>query len=117
MAATRAADHDIAHRETLMQRSRGPESAYDYNRAAELFHYCIAELAGNSLFPEIFDLIRGLRRQAESLFQNRSARCMRVLGQQHQHIFDTIAAGNEAGADRATRPHRKFAANAIHVKP
>jgi len=120
LAASRATDHDIAHLETLMQRSRRAESAHDYDLADELFHYRIAELAGNPLFLEIFDLIRGLRRQAgwrERRAETNVPDVMRILGQQHQQIFDAIAAGDEANADRATRLHMDFVANAIHINP
>ena len=116
LAAARALPDEIANLQVLMQRSRDAGNAHDYDLADEVFHYRIAELAGNPLFLEIFDLIRNMR-QEERRAETNVPQVMMALGQQHQRIFDAIAAGDVAGAGQAQLLHMDYVASAIHVKP
>ncbi|WP_378947034.1 FadR/GntR family transcriptional regulator [Paracoccus sp. R86501] len=119
LAATHASGGDIEQLRLLMQRSRDAHSAQDYDLADEVFHYRIAELARNPLFLEIFDLIRGMRQQAgwrARRAETNVPEVMRILGQQHQQIFNAIAEGDAAGADLAQRLHIDFVASAIYSK-
>ncbi|MDN5567391.1 MAG: FCD domain-containing protein, partial [Paracoccus sp. (in: a-proteobacteria)] len=120
LAADRALPDEIANLQVLMQRSRDADNAHDYDVADEVFHYRIAELAGNPLFLEIFDLIRNMRQEAgwrERRAETNVPQVMQALGQQHQQIFDAIAAGDVTGAGQAQLLHMDFVASAIHVKP
>lgn len=117
LAATHAGTEDVAQLETLMQRSRKVLSAREYDLVDEVFHYRIAELAENALFLEIYGLIREMRREAD--WRDRRAetnlpRVMRLLGEQHQQIFDAIAAGDVARAGMAQRAHMDFVASTVH---
>ena len=64
LAATRAGAGDLAQLEILMRQSREAVQPQEYDLADEGFHYRIAELAGNALFLEVYDLIRQMRREA-----------------------------------------------------
>ncbi|HIC67183.1 MAG TPA: FCD domain-containing protein [Paracoccus sp.] len=73
-------------------------------------------LVCNALFLEVYDLIRQMRREAgwrERREETNVPGFLRLLGQQHQHIFDAIAAGDAAGAGQAQRDHLDFVASAI----
>ena len=116
LAATRAGAGDLAQLEILMRQSREAVQPQEYDLADEVFHYRIAELAGNALFLEVYDLIRQMRREAgwrERREETNVPGFLRLLGQQHQHIFDAIAAGDAAGAGQAQRDHLDFVASAI----
>ena len=116
LAATRAGAGDLAQLEILMRQSREAVQPQEYDLADDLFHYRIAELAGNALFLEVYDLIRQMRREAgwrERREETNVPGFLRLLGQQHQHIFDAIAAGDAAGAGQAQRDHLDFVASAI----
>lgn len=119
LAAARALPDEIANLQVLMQRSRDAANAHDYDLADEVFHYRIAELAGNPLFLEIFDLIRNMRQEAgwrERRAETNVPQVVAALGQQHQRIFDAIAAGDVVGAGQAQLLHMDYVASAIHVK-
>lgn len=116
LAATRVTLADIRQLDNLLRNSRGAATPREYDLADEVFHYRIAELAGNALFLEIYDLIRQLRREAgwrERREETNVPGMIRVLGEQHQQIFDAIAAGNPTAAGEAVHAHLAFVASAI----
>ena len=116
LAALNTPPEALATLEALMLRTRAATEPAEYDRADEVFHYRIAELAGNALFLEIYDLIRQTRR--ESGWRARRAEVNRPdllaqLGTQHGRIFAAIASGDSAAAGRAQRAHMDFVAEAI----
>lgn len=83
LAARNARPEDLAQLEALMRQSRAASTAQDYDLADDVFHYRIAELAGNALFLEIYDLIRQMRREAgwrERRAETNVPQVMRRLG-------------------------------------
>ena len=120
LAALHARPEDLPQLEALMRQSRDAVEPQDYDLTDEVFHYRIAELAGNALFLEIYDLIRQMRREAG--WRDRRAETnvpdlLRHLGQQHQRIFDAIALGDAPAAGQAQRLHLDFVASAIDRAP
>lgn len=116
LAAINVGADDLAQLEILMRQSRGAMSPQEYELADEVFHYRIAELAANALFLEVYDLIRQMRREAgwrERRAETNVPQFVRLLGQQHQRIFDAIAAKDVAAAGQAQRAHLDFVATAI----
>lgn len=116
LAALNTSPEDLATLEALMIRTRAATGSAEYDRADEVFHYRIAELAGNALFLEIYDLIRQTRR--ESGWRARRAEVNRPdllaqLGTQHGRIFAAIAAGDSVAAGREQRAHMDFVAEVI----
>lgn len=116
LAADRARPADLGPLEALMQRSCAAQTAADYDLADEGFHYRIAELAGNALFLEIYDLIRQTRHEAGWRMRRaeiNSPAMIAILGQQHRQIFAAIAGGEPARAGQAQRAHMDFVAGLI----
>ncbi|WP_295811481.1 FCD domain-containing protein [uncultured Nitratireductor sp.] len=116
LAAIHSDDADIAQLEVLMRRSRDARTPQEYDLADEVFHYRIAELAGNALFLEFYAMIREMRREAgwrDRRAETNKPAVMRALGEQHQRIFDAIATRDVAGAATAQRIHMEFVAAAI----
>lgn len=116
LAALNAGPEELATLEALMIRTRSVEAPADYDLADEVFHYRIAELAGNALFLEIYDLIRQTRHESDWRLRRAEVNrpeILRVLGQQHGRIFEAIAAGDSAGAGRAQLAHMDFVASTI----
>lgn len=116
LAALNAGPPDLPPLEALMRRTREAASPADYDLADEVFHYRIAELAGNMLFLQVYDLIRQTRR--ESGWRDLRAEVNRPeilaqLGAQHGRIFAAIAAGDGRAAGLAQRAHMDFVAEAI----
>lgn len=116
LAAFHARPEDLMQLRKLMLSTRQPLSAQDYEHADDVFHYRIAELAKNALFLEVYDLIRQMRRDAgwrSRRTEINKPHILQVLGRQHQHIYDAIAAGDVTGAGNAHRAHLDFVATAI----
>lgn len=116
LAALHSRPEDLPALEALMQRSRHAETASDYDLADEVFHYRIAELAGNALFFEVYDLIRRTRNQSRWRIRRaeiNSREIITKLGHQHQQIFDAIATGDAQAAGLAQRQHMDFVAGAL----
>lgn len=116
LAAFHAQPDDLVQLRKLMLRTRDAVNAQGYDHADEVFHYRIAELAKNALFLEVYDLIRQMRRDAgwrDRRMEINRPHIVQVLGRQHQHIFDAIAAGDVTGAGNAQRAHLDFVATAI----
>ena len=116
LAALNVSPQDLPPLEALMRRTREAGSPADYDRADEVFHYRIAELADNTLFLQIYDLIRQTRR--ESGWRDLRAEVNRPeilaqLGAQHGRIFAAIAAGDARAAGLAQRGHMDFVAATI----
>ena len=116
LAAIHARPEDLDPLRDLMQRSRDAATPQDYDLADEVFHYRIAQLAGNALYLEMYDLIRQMRR--ETTWRARRAETnipeiMRILGDQHRAIFDAIASGNSLQAGAAQRLHLRFVASTV----
>lgn len=116
LAANRITPDEAAQLNHLLQKTRSALTAGEYDLADEVFHYRIAELADNALFLEIYDLIRQLRREAgwrERRAETNVPGMIQMLGEQHQQIFDAIAATDPAAAGNAVRAHLAFVASAI----
>lgn len=118
LAATRRTAEDLPLLATLTRRTRQTQSPREYDLADDVFHYRIAELAGNALLLDIHDLIRQLR--GEVNWRARRAethvpQVLRQLGEQHQRIYDAIAAGDGDGAGQAVRLHLRHVAAMIET--
>lgn len=116
LAASRLTPEESAQLDHLLQKTRSSATAGEYDLADEVFHYRIAELAGNALFLEIYDLIRQLRRETgwrERRAETNVPDTIQMLGEQHQRIFDAIATSDPAAAGNAVREHLAFVASAI----
>lgn len=108
LAALSASKDEIEQLETLMQKTRNAVTAREYDLADEVFHYRIAELAGNALFLEVYDLIREMRRESgwrERRAQTNLPGVIARLGEQHLHIFTAIADHDPIAAGNAVRAH------------
>lgn len=116
LAAIHADRSDLVQLETLMRRTREARDPAEYDRADEVFHYRIAELSQNPLFLEIYDLVRGMRRESgwrERRAQTNLPATIGKLGAQHQTIFDAIASNDPEAAADAVRRHLDFVASAV----
>ncbi|MFV0385291.1 FadR/GntR family transcriptional regulator [Paracoccus sp. (in: a-proteobacteria)] len=120
LAARFATAEDLEQLERLMRKTVEARSARDYDLADEVFHFRIAELAGNPLFQEIYDLIRDLRRDTgwrERREKTHSPQVISVLAEQHRRIFDAIASRDEAAAGAELRQHLDYVARRIRRPP
>ncbi|WP_299909018.1 FCD domain-containing protein [uncultured Paracoccus sp.] len=116
LAAIHADRDDLVQLEALMRRTREARDPAEYDRADEVFHYRIAELSQNPLFLEIYDLVRGMRREAgwrERRVKTNVPEMIGELGAQHQTIFEAIASNDPEAAGDAVRRHMIFVASAV----
>jgi DNA-binding FadR family transcriptional regulator len=116
LAAIHADRDDLVQLEALMRRTRELRDPAEYDRADEVFHYRIAQLSRNPLFLEIYDLVRGMRREAgwrDRRAKTNVPKMIDELGAQHQTIFEAIASKDAEAAAHAVRRHMIFVASAV----
>lgn len=116
LAALRAGAEDLEQLEALMRNTREMQTPRTYDLADEVFHYRIAELAGNALFLEIYDMIGALRREAgwqERREETHIPAVIAVLSDQHQRIFEAIARHDAQDAGAELRQHLAHVAHMI----
>lgn len=121
LAAANTTPAAATHLRSLLKNASTAKTAEAYDLADEIFHYRIAEMAGNPLFLEIYQLIRQLRR--ESGWRERRAETnvpsfLKVSGEQHQDICTAIIAGDGPAAHAAVRRHLIHVAQTVaHQAP
>ena len=108
LAARRALSSDISRLVDLGDAMREWRSAEHYERADDVFHYKIAQMASNPLFLSIFEEIRAVRRGAAWTTTGRDdgdGEAVERTTEQHARIVRAIATGDPAGAAASMRDH------------
>jgi len=115
-AALRGNAEDKARLLQLMEHSLAADDIERYEHADDLFHYKIAEMAGNPLFLSLFEEIRTLRR-AGDWQRTRSAALtgddIARLSVLHRDIAQSICAGSAEDARAAMRQHLQQVSGAL----
>jgi len=108
LAAERATSADKARLLRLMEETLQAQDLASYERADDIFHYKIVEMAGNAVFLTVFEEIRSLRQAGEwtrSRQQALGTHEIARLSQQHTAIADAICAGAPEAAKAAMQEH------------
>ncbi|WP_432256806.1 FadR/GntR family transcriptional regulator [Limimaricola sp. AA108-03] len=108
LAAQRATADELVVLERLMRATLSPDDARGYETADDIFHFKIAELAHNPLILAIHQTIRSVRRHAQWTERRREALSpdrILLLGQQHEALFEHIAARRPAEAAAEMERH------------
>lgn len=118
-AARRAGPGDVALLQKLAQATANATHAAEYEQADDVFHYKLAEIAGNPVLLTLFEGIREVRRQ-EAWSQHRirhwSREKAQVLARQHLSICDLINARSGPRAASQMRSHLRSSANMFHLE-
>ncbi|NIZ12765.1 FadR/GntR family transcriptional regulator [Phaeobacter sp. HF9A] len=108
LAAERGSASDKARLLRLMEDTLIAPDLQSYERADDIFHYKIAEMAGNEVFLTLFEEIRSLR-QAKDWTEARQAKLgeenMTAVSTQHSAIANAICAGSTSAARTAMYEH------------
>lgn len=117
-AAERATPADVQVLERLAQGTQTAEDVARYDVADDLFHYRIAQVAGNPLFLSFFEAIREVRRQAG--WATRRARSLSAddiarFGRQHAELLDAIRENRSIDARRAMEMHLNGVSKAMEL--
>lgn len=119
LAALRITPEATEQLRVLMNNFSTAESIEALELADEIFHYRIAELAGNPLYMEIYKLIRELRRKSgwrERRSEPNEPGLLKASADQHKTIYEAISSGNGKAASAAVRDHLMFVSDTIAGK-
>lgn len=122
--AARAAQYGRPADKALLRRLledtlRAPDLAA-YERADDIFHYKIAEMARNPVFLSLFEEIRSLRQAAEWTRARQHALGgaeIAEISQQHSAIAAAIGSGDAEAARAAMRQHMLSVGKLLSVRP
>lgn len=107
-AAERGRAEDKARLAQLTKATRSAADAASYERADDLFHYKIAQMAGNAVFLTLFEEIRSLRQAADWTRLRQDVLGVDEISRisdAHTTICDAICAGQSEAARLAMRAH------------
>lgn len=116
LAAQRATPDELAVLERLMHATLASQDPRAYEKADDIFHFKIAELAHNPLFLTIHQSIRSVRRHAQWTERRRetlSPERLAQLGAQHEALFEQIAARRSAEAAAEMERHLLSVSNVM----
>jgi len=108
LAADRAQPQEIDRLGHLMRATLNLTDMDAYEAADDMFHYKVAETAGNPLFLTVYEAIRSVRKEAAWTNQRRdsySLDTLQLLGDQHQTLADAIARHDSPAAAAAMEQH------------
>ena len=108
LAAERADARDIKRLNQLVQATLNVDKMHDYEAADDLFHYKIAQMAGNAVFLTLFEEIRSLRQAADWTRLRQDVLGVDEISRisdAHTTICDAICAGQSEAARLAMRAH------------
>lgn len=117
-AAERATAADVEVLERLAQGTQAAGDVARYDVADDLFHYRIAQVAGNPLFLAFFEAIREVRRQAgwaTRRASSLSADDIARFGRQHAELLDAIRDHRAIDARRAMEMHLTDVSKAMEL--
>ncbi len=106
LAAERAGPPEARLLEQLAEATRDPIDTAAYDRADDVFHYKIAEIARNPLFLTLYDSIRAVRAGAAWAHRRHeaySAATIAELGRQHHALCPTLPPEVEAARQAMAR--------------
>jgi len=107
-AAARGRAEDKARLTQLTKATRSAVDAASYERTDDLFHYKIAQMAGNAVFLTLFEEIRSLRQAADWTRLRQDVLGVDEISRisdAHTTICDAICAGRSEAARLAMRAH------------
>lgn len=114
-AAKRATPEASRQLESFCAATKTPVSPEADERADDIFHYKIAQMASNPLFLSIFEEIRAVRREAiwtESSTKSHTAKVLAETSQQHDDICTAIINQDPHNAASAMHRHLVYVSNA-----
>ncbi|WP_065332891.1 FadR/GntR family transcriptional regulator [Tritonibacter mobilis] len=115
-AATRGSTEDKYRLLHLMEDSLMAPDLESYERADDIFHYKIAQMAGNPVFLSLFEEIRTLRQAADWKRTRREALGLEEIGEfstLHSAIANAICAGSAEAARSAMAEHLQQVSHAL----
>jgi len=108
LAADRGSAADKAQLLRLRDATQRAPDLRSYERADDMFHYKIAEMARNAVFLTLFEEIRSLRQAADWTEARQAAlgpRQISEISRQHSALADAICTGAPEIARQAMRDH------------
>ena len=116
LAATRASSQEIEALRKLMSATLRSNDRESYDKADDIFHFKIAEMAHNPLFLTIYQSIRAVRRHATWTNQRKrshSPERIARLAAQHELLVEYIASRDSAAAARQMEEHLVMVSNVM----
>ncbi|MCC6000116.1 MAG: FadR family transcriptional regulator [Pararhodobacter sp.] len=117
-ATARATADDLTLLRRLAQNSQEATTAAAYEHADDVFHFKLAEIAGNLVLQMLFEGVSAVRRQgawSEHRQQYWSVQKARLLAGQHLAICDLMAAGAAEQAAALMHRHLQTSADLFEV--
>lgn len=115
LAAERATPKDLVQLERFCAATKTRTTAESYERADDIFHYKIAQMAANQLFLSVFEEIRAVRREAawtKTRTESHSPKVLAVTSLQHDEICTAISSRDAHAAASAMHRHLIHVSNA-----
>ncbi|AVX04920.1 putative HTH-type transcriptional regulator [Maritalea myrionectae] len=116
LTAERATGDDLRQLQGFAEATTNARSTDQYERADDIFHYKIAQMAKNPLFLAIYEEIRAVRQQAgwtERRASTYSEETIAELGVEHNDILNAISANDPRAAALSMRKHLVHVSNTM----
>jgi DNA-binding FadR family transcriptional regulator len=116
LTAERATASELKQLQSFAEATVAAGTTEAYERADDIFHYKIAQMAKNPLFLSIYEEIRAVRNQAAWAAHRASTysrETIAELGEDHRGILEAIGANDVRGAASAMRRHLVHVSNTM----